>query len=179
MKTTLKLVMILAGLFSAAFAQTYSPQKGTLTWTDNSANESGFAIQRAVVANGVNGPFVEIARVTANVTTYIDATLNYGTSYVYQVQAFITKSDGTTQFSTFSNITSPPVTTAPAPLNAPSNAAAILSAPVALWKNVKLGDRIILYATNNPSAVGATWHSAPQFPLLLNQIGVVDVTTVR
>src|SRR5262245_54557656 len=57
----------------------------TLTWTDNSANESGFAIERRV---SPTGSFSEIARVAVGQSTYTDTTLAVGTSYCYRVRAF-------------------------------------------------------------------------------------------
>src|SRR5262245_8354912 len=57
----------------------------TLTWTDTSANESGFAIERRV---SPAGSFSEIARVAAGQSTYTDTTVADGTSYCYRVRAF-------------------------------------------------------------------------------------------
>lgn len=57
--------------------------KFTLSWTDNSTNEAGFAIQRSFN----NGPWIEIARVGANATTYVDAGLVPG-EYRYRLFAY-------------------------------------------------------------------------------------------
>lgn len=54
-----------------------------LHWIDNSSNEDGFKIERS--DNG--GSFVEIATVSANVTTYNDPGLAEGT-YAYRVRAY-------------------------------------------------------------------------------------------
>ena len=65
----------------------------TLTWKDNSNNETGFAIE---ILSG--GTWTEVARVIANVTTFTDS----NTEGVYRVRAFITV-DGVDIFSGYSN----------------------------------------------------------------------------
>jgi len=67
----------------------------TLTWTDNSTNESGFAIERKT---GIAGTFTQVAQVAANSTTYTDANLAEGTPYCYRVRAF-----NATAYSAYSN----------------------------------------------------------------------------
>lgn len=79
-------------------------QANTLTWTDNSTDETGFAIEMLV-----KGVFQEVARVGANVVTYTDAL----TQGVYRVRAFITTAGDGDVFSTYSNTA--------AKLNAPVN----------------------------------------------------------
>src|SRR3972149_2099587 len=59
----------------------------TLTWQDNSNNESGFIIERG---NGVQGPtglFIPIGSVGENVTTYIDQNVVPTAQYSYRVFA--------------------------------------------------------------------------------------------
>ena len=58
--------------------------KVTLSWTDNSNNETGFKIQRKT---GVAGTYVTIVTTGANVTTYSDSTVTDGTVYYYEVSA--------------------------------------------------------------------------------------------
>lgn len=59
-----------------------------ITWTDNSANEDGFKIERKT---GAGGTYSQIATVGTNVTNYSDtAALVANTVYCYQVQAFNT-----------------------------------------------------------------------------------------
>src|SRR5260370_33900437 len=58
--------------------------KVSLSWTDNSNNETGFKIQRKT---GVTGTYVTIVTTGANVTTYNDSTVTDGTLYYYQVSA--------------------------------------------------------------------------------------------
>jgi hypothetical protein len=57
----------------------------TLTWTDNSTNETGFYIERAPSG----GSFTQIGSVGANVKTYVNNTgLAAGTLYQYRVRAY-------------------------------------------------------------------------------------------
>ena len=62
-----------------------SPRKKVIdiAWTDNSANETGFKIERGT--DGVN--FAQIATVNVNVTTYRNTGLAAGTRYYYRVRA--------------------------------------------------------------------------------------------
>jgi titin len=64
----------------------------SLSWTDNSNNETGFKIQRK---QGVTGAYVTIKTTTANITTYTDndTALMDGTVYYYQVCATNTAGD--------------------------------------------------------------------------------------
>ena len=65
----------------------------TLKWTDNSANETGFLIERRLGS----GSYVQIGSTSKDVKTFIDTTVGRGT-YYYRVRAF----NGTT-LSTYSN----------------------------------------------------------------------------
>ena len=56
----------------------------TLTWTDNSDNETGFKIERSM--DGVS--FGEVATTGANVTSYADTGLTVGQQYHYRVAAY-------------------------------------------------------------------------------------------
>lgn len=55
-----------------------------LSWTDNSSNETGFRIERAV---SVVGPWNKIGTAAANATTYSDTDVLSGTTYLYRVRA--------------------------------------------------------------------------------------------
>ena len=57
----------------------------SLTWTDNSNNESGFTLQRS--PNGSSG-WANIANLAANVKSYLNTGLQAGTAYYYRVSAF-------------------------------------------------------------------------------------------
>ena len=57
----------------------------TLTWDDQSSNESGFKIERKTGTKGVYG---QIATVGPNVTSYKDTGLRPGMTYFYRVRAY-------------------------------------------------------------------------------------------
>lgn len=57
----------------------------SLSWADNSTNETGFMILRS--SSGAAGAFAAIATTGADVTTYSDAPLAPQREYCYQVQA--------------------------------------------------------------------------------------------
>ena len=56
----------------------------TLSWQDNSTDESGFAVERS----SDNVTYAQIATTAAGVTTYTDADLPDQTTYHYRVRAF-------------------------------------------------------------------------------------------
>ena len=76
-----------------------------LAWTDNSAVEDGYEVQRAVAEGG---PYSVVANLPANSTTYRDVAVISNTTYWYQVRA---KKDG--GFSDFSNVASAAVSCVP------------------------------------------------------------------
>jgi len=55
-----------------------------LAWTDNSANEDGFLLERRVSG----GSYAEVATLAANATSFGDAGLVDGTFYEYRIRAF-------------------------------------------------------------------------------------------
>jgi hypothetical protein len=59
--------------------------KINLTWTDVANNESGFRIYRATATTG---PFLPVATVGANTTSYQDTGLTGNTTYYYRVTAY-------------------------------------------------------------------------------------------
>lgn len=58
--------------------------KSTITWNDNSNNETGFEIVRSTT---INGTFAPVATVPANTTSYVDSGLNANTVYYYKVRS--------------------------------------------------------------------------------------------
>jgi subtilisin family serine protease len=56
-----------------------------LSWTDNSADETGFRIERKT---GSGGTYTQIATVNANVTSYSNTGLDEATTYFYRVAAY-------------------------------------------------------------------------------------------
>jgi len=59
-------------------------QYASLTWTDISANELGYKIER----KSGSGISTQIAQVGTNVTTFNDSTIGQSTTYMYRVYAF-------------------------------------------------------------------------------------------
>ena len=80
-------------------ATTVSASQINLSWTDNSANEDGFKIERCARASCTN--FAQIATVSANVKTFSNTGLTKFTSYSYRVRAYNASGD-----SGYSNIAS-------------------------------------------------------------------------
>ncbi|RKZ92252.1 MAG: hypothetical protein DRQ40_08945, partial [Gammaproteobacteria bacterium] len=74
--------MALALSALAAVSVTWAAEL-TLTWSDNSDNETGFKIERRTEATSFN----QIATVGANVETYTETGLLEATEYWYQVRA--------------------------------------------------------------------------------------------
>ncbi len=69
---------------SLALSATSVVAQITLTWDDNSTDETGFKIERS--DNG--GAFAQIATVVANTITYTDSTVTGGNIYSYRVKAY-------------------------------------------------------------------------------------------
>jgi hypothetical protein len=78
-----------------------------LNWADQSNNETGFKIERAVGT----GAFSQVATVGANVTTYANSGLTASTSYSYRVRA--TNSVGDSAYSNTTSATTQAAATAP------------------------------------------------------------------
>ncbi len=107
-------------LVATASALNATPPTVSLTWTDNSSNESNFRIERATDAGFTVG--LTTVTVGANVTAFTDTTVIPLTQYFYRVIAFNALGD------------SPPSNTATATttavmLQAPTNLVATASAP--------------------------------------------------
>ena len=58
-----------------------------LTWTDNSANEANFHIERKAEACAGTAAFAEIATTGANIRTFTDSAVMEGVTYCYRVAA--------------------------------------------------------------------------------------------
>ncbi len=54
-----------------------------LTWADHSDNETGFLIERKILA----GSFEQVGTATANATSYTDNNLSPHTPYIYRIRA--------------------------------------------------------------------------------------------
>lgn len=80
-----------------------------LGWADQSANETGFQIQRSIMSGS---DFVKIATVAAGVTSFVDTNLPSNFTYYYRVQA-----NNKTAGSNYSNEASATVGNAPIVMN--------------------------------------------------------------
>jgi hypothetical protein len=75
-----------------------------LAWSDNSSDESGFKIERALSAGG---PWSQIATVGANVTSFSNTGLSPDTGYYYRVRAY--NFYGNSAYSNVASAATPPV----------------------------------------------------------------------
>jgi hypothetical protein len=92
-------------------ATVVSPSQIRLTWRDNSANETGFEIERKTG----NASFQRIATAAANSTTFTDSSLTPNTAYAYRVRAV--NASGPSAYSNEATATTPSVPPPPlAPL---------------------------------------------------------------
>jgi hypothetical protein len=101
---------------SGLSASATSSDSVTLTWSDNSNNETGFLIERRIGS----GSYVQIATVGAGVESYIDTNVTQSTSYTYRIRA--TNGVGHSSYSNTASVQtplSPPV--APSGLTATAN----------------------------------------------------------
>lgn len=111
----LRLATLAVGLGGASLLGAAEVQ---LQWEDNSTNETGFKIERALGS----GSFVQIATVGANVVTYRDTGLADGAQYQYRVRAY--NGAGHSAYSNFAAITTPIASTT---TNLPANTAPTVS----------------------------------------------------
>lgn len=83
----IKRVGILALMLAVLLAPPAWGASNTLSWTDNSTNETAFDIERKAEACAGTLPFVILATVGANVATYTDNAVTEGVTYCYRVDA--------------------------------------------------------------------------------------------
>jgi hypothetical protein len=94
-------------------ASAVSSSEIDLSWTDNSANELVFKIERSTDGGAT---FTEIATTGANVTTYADTGLTNATPYYYRVRA--SNSGGHSAYSNNASAILPVIPAAPSNLSA-------------------------------------------------------------
>jgi thermitase len=100
---------------SALGATATSSSQINLTWTDNSANETGFKIERS--SDGTT--FSQIATAGANTSSFSDADLTASTTYSYRVRAYNATGDSSySEVVTAQTLAPPPVPGAPTTLSA-------------------------------------------------------------
>jgi FtsP/CotA-like multicopper oxidase with cupredoxin domain len=90
-------------LVAIASVLSANPPTVSLTWVDNSNNETGFTIQRATNTGFTAG--LTVFAVGANVTTYTDTTVVINTKYYYRVLAY--NPIGNSAWSNTANATTP------------------------------------------------------------------------
>ncbi len=89
-----------------------SKNSATIKWTDNSSNESGFQIQRAIN----NGNFTILRFLESNQTTFVDNDIEENITYSYRIRAF-----NIVGYSNFSNTLNIFITPQDVPPGAPIN----------------------------------------------------------
>lgn len=99
-----------------------------LSWTDNSAGEDGFKIERST--DGTN--YTQIATRGANVTTFSNSSLAHGVLYYYRVRGYSTVNSG------YSNVDSA-ITTLPAPSNLIATGASVSQINLS-WTDNSVGE---------------------------------------
>lgn len=98
-------------------ATAVNPTTVNLAWADNSTNETGFRVERALVTGGVTGAFTAInTAAPANVANYSDTTALPNTTYAYRVYAF--NASGFSLPTNVATVTTPFVPLAPTSLTA-------------------------------------------------------------
>jgi hypothetical protein len=109
-----------------------SPTQITLTWADNSNNETGFEVQRSTSSSFTSPSTFNVA---ANATTYVDKTASPSTTYYYRVRAV--NALGASDYATAVKVTSL------TPLAMPGNLAGKAVAGLAVtltWKDNASGE---------------------------------------
>jgi len=91
---------MLSLLFISLFAVQVSAQSLSVTWVDNSVNEEGFILERGGIVVQPDSTlraeaFLELVRLSANITNHVDTTVNTGQFYCYRVAAYITVTNAT------------------------------------------------------------------------------------
>ncbi|HEY4271533.1 MAG TPA: fibronectin type III domain-containing protein, partial [Candidatus Udaeobacter sp.] len=142
---------------SGLTATVVSSSKITLTWTDNSNNETGFIISRKT---GSGGTYADIHTTNENMTTWSDTTVVDGTQYYYKVRATNSAGDS--------------------PNSNEVNGIAFLAAPTAFTVTAVSSSQIRLSWTDNSATeTGFKIERSPVNDLHFTQIATVgaNVTT--
>ncbi len=79
--------VLLTFLFLVLLAGAAQAATVTLTWTDNSTDETGFSVERRLRSDPLTA-YKEIATTGANVAAVDDTTVANNTQYCYRVRAF-------------------------------------------------------------------------------------------
>lgn len=84
MNQLIRLLLVAGALIASAFS--VSAADLTLSWKDNSTNETGFAIERSPA--GATPVWTEVHRTAANAVSWTDTGLPVATTFQYRVRAF-------------------------------------------------------------------------------------------
>ena len=120
---------------SSLTAAAASASQINLTWSDNSANETGFVIERCQGAGC--GNFAALVPVGANTTSYSNTGLAASTSYSYRVAA--TNGAGASPYSNTASATTPGNVPPTVSITAPANGATF-TAPATVPITANAGD---------------------------------------
>lgn len=132
-------------------ASNATPLEISVSWTDNSDDETAFVVERS--ATGSGGWSVLSAAVPANSTSYVDDGLTAGVTWYYRVKA--TNADGD---SAYTEVVSATVLAEPSPPDAPTGAAADDSVPYEItvsWVD-NSDDETAFVIERSPAGAG-TW----------------------
>jgi hypothetical protein len=140
--------------------------KVSLTWADNSSNESGFQLERS--GDGVS--FTNIATLDANIHSATDVTVSASTTVYYRVRAY--NSAGASAYSNTLRVTTPAVTLIPA---APAGVTATKSGS---------GKATVAWADQSGNETGfdvqrARWDSATKKWSAATKVGTVGANMTR
>ncbi len=130
----------------------------TLSWADNSDNESGFKIERKI---DTSGTYQALVNVGPDITSYTDSNLASGTTYCYHVASF--NSAGDSSYSNESCAMAPAVTFTVALSRSGSGSGTITSSPAGLncgtacSTTFASGSAVALTATPASGSVFAGW----------------------
>jgi hypothetical protein len=157
---------------SGLFATVASVSQINLSWTDNSTNETGFNVARAMSSTG---PWAQIASVGAGVTSFVNPGLSASTTYYYRVRAASRVGD-----SAYSNTARATTTTLTVPA-APSGlaASAVSSSQISLsWTDTSMNETGFTveragYAVGPWNAIGTTGASVASY----SDTGLTAATT--
>ncbi|MGH9968274.1 MAG: hypothetical protein ACREBG_10645 [Pyrinomonadaceae bacterium] len=125
------------------FSGTATPTQVSLSWTDNSNDESGFIIERAIsVMNQSPRDWVLVVTTGPNVTTHVDTGLTASTQYFYRLRPFNANGEGRDQ-------SIPLLTPAPTPTPTPTPTATPTPMPTPTPFNVVWTGRFNTTSTGN------------------------------
>jgi len=121
-----------------------------LRWTDNSNNESSFAIERSTD----NATWTALTLNPSNTVTYTDSSLNGGTTYYYRVRAINSVGN-----SAYTNVLTTTTQSPPAPPSAPSSLSATTVSHTAIdlsWSDSSTNESSFLveWSMNNAEWTG-------------------------